>query len=136
MKRLHFNNPLNTGKAFLGKLCKYDHEYEKTGKSLRYVSSKGCVMCAKLRYIKFKEVTKDLLKPTNYDEEKHGECGSLPVFCNEEECISLWKMTFRERIRALIFGKIWLRVLSGTTQPPVSLSVENNVFLKTSFWLV
>lgn len=37
----------------------------------------------------FKEVTKDLLKPLRYDEEKHGKCGSLPVFCDGEMCVSL-----------------------------------------------
>ncbi len=81
-----------------------------------------------MKPIQFKEVNKELLKPQKYDEMKHGECGKLSIFTNGEECISLWKMTFIERLKALWFGKIWLRVLSGNTQPPVSMSVNNNVF--------
>jgi hypothetical protein len=30
-------------------------------------------------------------------------------------------MSFRERLSALLFGRVWLFVLSGKTQPPVSL---------------
>ena len=30
---------------YLGKLCPRNHEYEKTGKSLRYNISKQCVIC-------------------------------------------------------------------------------------------
>jgi len=83
-----------------------------------------------MKPIRFKEVTKDLLKPENYNEDKHGKCDSLPVFSDNDECISLWKLTIWEKIKVLIFGKIWLRVLSGTTQPPVSMSVNRNVFEK------
>ena len=78
--------------------------------------------------IKFKQANKDLLKPENYDVERNGECGTLPVFSNGEECISLWKMTLVERFKSLFFGKIWMRVLSGNTQPPVSLSVNKDIF--------
>lgn len=36
-------------KFYLGKLCLRGHEYEQTGKSLRYKIKKTCVVCAKER---------------------------------------------------------------------------------------
>ena len=33
----------------------------------------------------------------------------LPAFTNEMETISCWKMTWRERLRLLFQGHIWLR---------------------------
>lgn len=81
-----------------------------------------------MKPIYFNEVNSVLQKSPEYDEVKHGKCDDLPIFTNDEECISLWKMTWRERFKAFLFGKVWLRVSSGNTQPPVSLSVNNNVF--------
>jgi len=34
-------------KCYLGPLCKYGHEYQNTGKSLRYKTNKGCIACRK-----------------------------------------------------------------------------------------
>ena len=38
--------------------------------------------------------------------------------------------TWEERIKALLFGRVWLSVLSGRTQPPVWLSCCKTIFLK------
>ena len=43
----------------------------------------------------------------------------LPIWTDGEQCVSCWKMTVRERLAALLFGRVWLSVLSGSTQPPV-----------------
>ncbi len=51
------------------------------------------------------------------------EIGNLPIWTDGESCVSLWRMSFRERLSALLFGRVWLFVLSGRTQPPVSLYV-------------
>ena len=59
------------------------------------------------------------------------ECGNLPVFTDGETCISLWRMTWKERLSAFIFGRIWLFVVSGETQPPVSLMAEKEIFKET-----
>lgn len=75
--------------------------------------------------IKFPESNKDLLKPEGWTDE---QCGSLPVFTEGQKCISLWKMTWKERISALFFGKVWLYVYSGHTQPPVGLLVTKQIF--------
>ena len=77
--------------------------------------------------INFKEATKVLRKPDSMTDE---ECGSLAVFSDGVQCVSCWKMTFKERLMALLFGKVWLIVLSGYTQPPVSVRCEKTVFVK------
>lgn len=53
----------------------------------------------------------------------------LRVWTNEHYCISRWRMSWRERLSALFLGRVWLSMLSGGTQPPVSLSAERSVFL-------
>lgn len=75
--------------------------------------------------IQFKQANKNLLKPQGMTDE---ECGSLPVFTDGKVCISLWKMTWRERLSALFFGKVWLWVHSGQTQPPVGLEAIRQIF--------
>ena len=77
--------------------------------------------------INFKEVTKVLRKPENMTDE---ECGSLPVYTDGIHCVSCWKMSLKERLAAVLFGKVWLIVISGQTQPPVSLSCQKTVFEK------
>ena len=73
----------------------------------------------------FKQANKDLQKPQGMTDE---ECGSLPVWTDGLQCISCWKMTWRERLSALFFGKVWLSVHSGQTQPPVWMMVEKQIF--------
>lgn len=53
----------------------------------------------------------------------------LPVWTDGEVCLSSWKLSLRERVAALVFGRVWLWVASGKTQPPVSLSAERTPFL-------
>ena len=75
-----------------------------------------------MKPINFKESNKNLLKPESM---KDGECGSLPVYNDGVYCISCWKLSFRERIKLLFSGKIWLWVWFGDTQPPVCLEATN-----------
>lgn len=75
--------------------------------------------------IQFEQANKNLLKPEGMTEE---ECGSLPVFTDGKQCISLWKMTWRERLSALFFGRIWVSIHSGQTQPPVWLMAKKLIF--------
>lgn len=42
--------------------------------------------------------------------------------------MSCWRLTWKERIKALLFGKVWLGVLSGFTQPPVWMVCDKTVF--------
>lgn len=78
-----------------------------------------------MRPVEFIQANKTLLKP---DGMTHEECGPLMVYTDETQCISCWKMSFRERISALIFGTVWLSVIYGETQPPVALWVAKEGF--------
>jgi hypothetical protein len=78
----------------------------------------------------FKEATKTLVKPDSLTDE---ECVPLSVWNDGESCISLWRMGWKDRINALIFGRVWLCVRSGETQPPVWLDVSRTVFIKPKF---
>ena len=57
------------------------------------------------------------------------ECGSLFVYRSESgECISCWSVSFWQRLKFLFHGKIWLGILSGSTQPPVWLDCRKTIF--------
>ena len=77
--------------------------------------------------IKFKEANKNLSKPSSMTDE---ECGPLWVFNDNDQCISCWKLSFKERVKALFFGNIWIGILSGVTQPPIWLDCKKTVFEK------
>ncbi len=77
--------------------------------------------------MKFPQANRNLLKPKGMTD---AECGSLPVLTDGKICISLWKANFRERLSFLLFGRLWLSVWSGQTQPPVSLEARQSIFLK------
>lgn len=78
-----------------------------------------------MKAIKFKEANKNLLRPPNMTEE---ECKNLWVYTDGKQCISCWKMSFLQRLSALFFGRVWLSVLGGYTQPPVWLYCAKTVF--------
>lgn len=80
-----------------------------------------------MRPITFPQSNKILGKPVGMTDE---ECGSLPVYCDGTYCLSLWQLSLKERLSILFHGHIWLWVLSGYTQPPVSLSADKNIFRK------
>ncbi len=75
----------------------------------------------------FPEANKELQKPPSMTDE---ECGPLPVYNDGEQSISCWQMTWRERLAALVFGRVWLGVLFGKTQPPVWLMCRRTAVLK------
>ena len=49
---------------------------------------------------------------------------SLHVWTDGEQCVSCWKMSWKERLLALWKGRVWCAVLSGETQPPIFLIVQ------------
>lgn len=55
--------------------------------------------------MKFEEANRCLTKPADMTDE---ECGSLWVYSDGHDCVSCWKLTFRERISVLLFGRVWL----------------------------
>lgn len=58
------------------------------------------------------------------------EVQPLPVFNNGDFCMSSWRLSLQERFSALLFGRVWLYVLSGSTQPPVWIAVMRRGFLR------
>lgn len=80
-----------------------------------------------LNAIKFPEANKNLSKPASMTDE---ECSSLWVYNDGRVCISCWELTFRQRLAALIHGRVWLGILSGYTQPPVWMDCGKTVFVK------
>jgi len=81
-----------------------------------------------MKPINFPQSTNVLQKPSEMTDK---ECLPLPVWNDGKQCISCWKPSFIERVKILFTGKVWLGVMSGTTQPPVFISGEN-VFEKAS----
>lgn len=80
-----------------------------------------------MKPVDFNEKTVDLGAPRDWDAEKHGPCGSLPVFRDEKQFISCWRPTWRERF-SLLFGRpLWLFVVAAG-HPPVHLTIEKTVF--------
>ena len=75
--------------------------------------------------LRFKQQSVILARPNTMSSE---ECGPLPVYSDGQECISSWQMSWRERLSSLFFGRVWLRVYSGQTQPPVSLIATRELF--------
>jgi hypothetical protein len=74
----------------------------------------------------FKEHNATLTKPDGMTDE---ECGSLEVYRDGGKvCISCWRPTLRERLSMLVFGRVWLWVYSGVTQPPVGLAAKRTIF--------
>lgn len=61
--------------------------------------------------------------PAGWDAEKNGECQGLPIMRNKGVCTSLWELDAKERVSIACGANVWLHVVSGDTQPPVSLSV-------------
>ncbi len=77
-----------------------------------------------MKPIDFPQRTFTLTKPMSMTGE---ECGSLPAYRGENEIISCWRPTWRERLSILIHGRVWLRVM-GTAHPPVLLEATRTVF--------
>lgn len=75
--------------------------------------------------IRFPEANKNLSKPAAMTD---AECSSLWVYSDGVQCISCWKLSWKQRLKALLFGRVWLSVRSGPTQPPVWLDCDYTVF--------
>ena len=80
-----------------------------------------------MKPINFRQQTKILHRPNNMTDE---QCGALPIFTDRKQCLSCWKATWRERLSILFYGKVWLGVRSGNTQPPVWLRGYKTAFFK------
>jgi hypothetical protein len=75
-----------------------------------------------MQYIDFPEANRTLTRPAGMAAD---ECGSLPIHNDGRTCISCWQMSPEELVQAhLNGGRVYLGVMSGTSQPPVFLTVD------------
>lgn len=58
----------------------------------------------------FKQAQIELKKPADMTDE---ECGSLWIYRQDNQCMSLWTAPFMERLKFLFHGHIWIGVISG-----------------------
>jgi hypothetical protein len=83
-------------------------------------------------YSHFPEANKVLARPEHMSDE---ECGVLAVWVGETEpgcgvVVSTWRMSWAERISALVHGRVWMWVSTNTgTQPPIALEATRNIFI-------
>ena len=80
---------------------------------------------------RFPEANRNLLD-NGYRSENVTDIAELPVWTDGEQCVSCWRLTWRERLSALLFGKVFLAVLSGRNQPPVAMSATRTYFAKAA----
>ncbi len=76
--------------------------------------------------IKFKEANLKFEKPKDMTDD---ECKDLWVYMELNTFVSCWKLSFTQRLKALLFGKVWLCV-RGKNHPPVWLDCRKTVFRK------
>lgn len=84
----------NPNKHFLGNLCRNFHEYQDTGKSVRYVKGKekkSCVECKRLKTIRLKQSRFSLNLPPNLDKNRF----YLGVLCKRSHEFEDTKQTLR-----------------------------------------
>ena len=86
-------------------------------------------MGKKMTPSQFKHANKTLQPSGKEYSENVNSVQPLPVWTDGEQCVSCWQMSWRERLSALIFGRVWLAVLTGSTQPPAYV-VASKEYLK------
>lgn len=52
----------------------------------------------------------------------------LSIWTDGEQCVSCWRMSWRERLAALWYGRVWAATLSGSTQPPLCVLAQRAYF--------
>ena len=85
-----------------------------------------------MKPIVFRESNKSLGAPEKWDPEEHGECATLHVWTDGDQCISCWRPSWRERLSILFRGHVWMYVFGGNaTQPPVWVLGKRSPFCST-----
>lgn len=78
--------------------------------------------------INFEQSTRTLGAPLDWDEERNGPCGGLPVWDDGERLVSCWRPTWRERLVILFGGPVWLSVFARG-HPPVAVIAPRRMFV-------
>lgn len=79
-----------------------------------------------MEIIKLPGMNRELAPPKDWDAEKDGECGTLPVFAEVVNggmtMTSAWKPS-EEELNELVKGGVVAMVIYGTMHPPIALGV-------------
>lgn len=84
-------------------------------------NSVGRFMENKMKPVEFPQQNIDWKKPRSMTDE---ECSSLPAYRDEEHSISCWHLDWKERLKVLFTGQVWLWIWMGGQQPPVMISTK------------
>lgn len=74
----------------------------------------------------FPESNFTFTRPSSMTEE---ECGDLQVYRDPAVIISCWQLTWRERLRLLFTGRLWLWIM-GQGMPPVCMTISSPFRIK------
>lgn len=62
---------------------------------------------------------------TTWAEDQTNDYQPLPAYSNEEQTVSCWRLTLRERIKLLFTGRLWLQQMNfGEPLQPQYLTTE------------
>lgn len=91
-----YTDLLNTGKAYLGKLCQYGHEFQNSGMSIRYKAKWQCIQCKKQKDAQYRELNKEsvLKRKKDYYEankEKHNQTVKEYRERNKDKIVQYYK---------------------------------------------
>lgn len=70
----------------------------------------------------FKQSNKTYVAPSSMP-----DCKPLQVLESDGMILSRWKMSWRERLSALVFGIAWVKIATAR-QPPIAIDVTKDVF--------
>jgi len=67
------------------------------------------------------------------EDEERERVEDLHTFKDDRQIVSCWKLSWRERLSALLFGRVWLGVLTMHTAPPIWVQARSTVFDAAGF---
>src|SRR5262245_31642586 len=73
----------------------------------------------------FKQANGTLLGGPAADYGTSADVADLPVWRGDGQIISCWRLGWIERLKLLVFGRVWLRVSATRTHAPVCLEAES-----------
>lgn len=81
-----------------------------------------------MKPISFPEANKNLQPSGKRYSENIESVHPLPIWTDGEQCVSLWRLSWRERIGILLRGTLWVQVLSGNSQLPIAFWTKGKFF--------
>jgi hypothetical protein len=81
-----------------------------------------------MKPIAFPEAIKDLQPSGKEYSDNVIAVKPLPFWTDGEQCVSKWRLSWRERIAMLTRGTVWVQVLSGSSQPPITFWTGRKFF--------